>query len=444
MASAQSLAEIFEAQRNHQWIVRQSTSEQRKQKLLKLKEVVLKHAAAIGDALQADLGRPVESPMSFEAGVIIGDIDHTIAHLDEWLKPRPVTLTNPSPGAQAFMQYEPRGVVLLFGAWNFPISLLFTPMIPMIAAGNCVIAKPNEMAPACSKLVAQIVAEAFDPREITVVEGGVDLSNQLLELPFDHIFLTGSPRVGKTVMAAAAKHLSSVTLELGGKCPAILDATANLAAAIPQIGIGRTMNNGQTCLCADYALVPKSMRSEFIEKLGAFITATYYDNGVFKPERNARFVDRRNFDRVKGYLDDALKRGAKIAFGGGSDAEALTMEPTVLIDVPADALVMQEEIFGPLLPVVTYDDPSEVHGHIRGGGKPLALYVFSQDQAFVDGVLRNTSSGGVSVNGWALHWFEPALPFGGVNSSGSGRYHGEHGFREVSHERAVYWAPAGA
>jgi aldehyde dehydrogenase (NAD+) len=341
-------------------------------------------------------------------------------------------------GARARIVYEARGVCLVFGPWTFPFQLLFEPLVPVIAAGNTAILKPNELAPATSRISAQIIRQVFDEREVAVVEGGVEQANALLALPVDHVFFTGSPKVGRVVMASAARHLASVTLELGGKCPVVLDDTTDLAAAAATIAAARCYNSGQVCLCPDVAWVPESRRDALVGHLKDAVGAALYRDGKLDKSSYGRMVDRRNFDRVKGYLDDAVERGASVAFGGITEEDDLTIHPTVLLDVPADARIMHEEIFGPILPVVSYRTPTEVCAAVQSGGKPLAMYVYSNDPKFVDTIVSNTSSGGVTVNGWAMHWFEPQLPFGGVNESGIGRYHGIHGFREVSHERSVF------
>nr|GEV52260.1 aldehyde dehydrogenase family 3 member H1 [Tanacetum cinerariifolium] len=361
-----------------------------------------------------------------------------VAHLEEWMAP--VKVEDVTAAASAYIRYESRGVVLLFSAWNFPFTLLFEPLIPIIAAGNTVIVKPNEVAPASSRVAAAIIREAFVENEVAVFEGGVKVADILLGLPFDHIFLTGSPRVGRTVMAAAAQHLASVTLELGGKSPLIVDETSDFDAAIPQMAFGKTFNGGQVCISPDYVLVPNSRRDEFVAKLGAFWRQMLYADGTYQPARTSRVINERGFQRLQGYLTDALARGAKVAFGGGTDPEKLVIEPTILLDVPAEADVMQNEIFGPLLPVVGYDDADDAIAHVQAGTKPLALYLLSTDEVFIQRVIENTSSGGVSINGWAPHYQDKALPFGGVGESGMGNYHGAFGFRELSHARAVAYA----
>lgn len=431
---------VFDQQKDYQWTVKETNAQQRKQKLLKLKEGILANVDGIRQALASDM-RKSAAEIDAELNGVLGDIEDAVANIDVWMKPVDI---EPSPhfqGTRAYVAYEPRGVCLLFSAWNFPFLLLFQPLVPAIAAGNCVIVKPNEMSPATSRVAAKIIREVFDPREVAVFEGGIELANALLELPFDHVFFTGSPRVGRTVMAAAAKHLASVTLELGGKCPAVVDQASDIPLAAASIGAGRCFNAGQVCLCPEIAWVREDLVDEFVNQVRAFIESTYYVNGNINKDAFARIVDQRNFNRVRGYLDDAVKRGAKIRFGGQAEPADFTIHPTVLTDVPRDATIMGEEVFGPVLTVMSYRDPAEISAFVRQGGKPLALYVFSKDKDFVERMLLETSSGGVSVNGWAAHWFEPRLPFGGVNQSGIGRYHGVHGFKEMSHERAVLSIP---
>lgn len=431
---------VFEAQRTHKWVVKNSTAAERKEKLLRLKAAVLAHADEVRRALHADLRKP-DAEAAGEVGSVENDINDALEHLDAWMAPVEVTPAPVFAGARARIVYEGRGVCLVFGPWNFPFQLLLEPLVPVIAAGNTAILKPNELAPETSRVSAKIIRSVFDEREVAVFEGGIDLANDLLALPVDHVFFTGSPKVGRVVMAAAARHLASVTLELGGKCPVVVDGTTDLAAAAATVAAARCYNSGQVCLCPDVAWVPTAKRDAFVGHLQAAVTAALYRDGVLDRSAYGRMVDRRNFDRVKGYLDDALARGARVAFGGRTEEADLTIHPTVLLDVPRDARLMQEEIFGPLLPVMTYNSPAEVCAAVQSGGKPLAMYVYSNDETFVNTVLTNTSSGGVTINGWAMHWFEPQLPFGGVNESGIGRYHGIHGFREVSHERSVFVQP---
>jgi len=434
------ISRIFNAQRAHKWVVKNSTVAERKAKLGRLKQAVLANSDAIRLALYADLRKP-EAESAGEIGSVENDINDALEHIDSWMAPVEITPNPVFAGARARITYEGRGVCLVFGPWNFPFQLLLEPLVPVIAAGNTAILKPNELAPETSRVSARIIREVFDEKEIAVFEGGIELANDLLALPVDHVFFTGSPKVGRVVMGAAARHLASVTLELGGKCPVVLDETTDLAAAAATIAAARCYNSGQVCLCPDVAWVPTARREALVGHLQAAVNGALYRDGKLDKSSYGRIVDRRNFDRVKGYLDDALARGAKIAFGGTTEAEDLTIHPTVLLDVPADARIMHEEVFGPVLSVMTFDAPAQVCAAVQAGGKPLAMYVYSNDEAFVRTIIDNTSSGGVTVNGWAMHWIEPQLPFGGVNESGIGRYHGIHGFRELSHERSVFVLP---
>jgi len=436
-ASQYKATQLFSLQQRSKYAAKTSLAADRKAKLAKFREAILARKEEVCAAMYADLRRSAATAVS-EIMATIADIDLAIAQLDDWMAPEVV---EPSPhfaGARAEVRHEARGQVLVLGPWNFPIGLVLQPIVAAIAAGDCVIAKPNEMAPACSAVTAQIVRAAFDERDCAVVEGGVDLANNLLAMPFDHIFFTGSPAVGRLVMAAAAQHLASVTLELGGKSPTIVHADADLASAAGKIAAGRCTNAGQLCLAPDHVWVHRSVSDKLVDELKRAFLRLFFVDGGLNADAVGKLIDARNFARVQGYVSDAVERGARVVFGGEADPEARTLEPTILLDVPLAAKVMQEEIFGPVLPVMVYDDVGEVIDYVQGHGKPLALYVFSQDQAFVERVLSNTSSGGVTINGVILHAAESRLPFGGVNHSGIGRYHGVHGFRELSHQRSIF------
>jgi aldehyde dehydrogenase (NAD+) len=431
---------LFALQSEAKWAAKATGAELRKAKLTRLKNTVLAHRREVIGALSADLRKPV-AEASREVDVVIGAIDLALANLEDWMRPVEVDASAHLAGTRSRIVCEPRGVCLLFGPWNFPFQLLFEPLVPMVAAGNCTLVKPNELAPATSHISAMILREAFAESDVAVFEGGIDVANALLELPVDHIFFTGSPNVGKTIMTAAARHLASVTLELGGKCPAIVDRSVDLAHAAKTIGAGRLRNAGQVCLAPDIAWVHEDVRSEFVGHLEKYITETYYQDGSLNKDMFGKIVNDRNVDRVKGYLDDAVARGARLAFGGLVE-EDRTIHPTVLTDVPPDAAIMHEEVFGPVLTVMAYKSPDDITRFMQRQGKPLAMYVFSKEQEFIDRILLNSSSGGVTVNGWATHYSETNLPFGGVNGSGSGAYHGIHGFRELSHQRSILVQPA--
>ena len=426
---------IFELQTQHKWVNKQSTTAQRLEKLKKLRQVVEARADDVVKALHEDLRRDEEGARG-EVASIFGEIDHITAELAGWMKPVEVDPT-PFVENQARITVEARGIVLLFSPWNYPFALLFQPLASIIAAGNCAMVKPNELAPNISKISAEIIEEVFDEKDVAVFEGGVDLANELLELPMDHIFFTGSPAIGKIIMGAAAKNLTSVTLELGGKNPVIIDRTADLADAAGKIAAFRNMNNGQVCLCPENIWVPEEMAQDFIDAATGTFQALFYKDGKLNPEANGKIIDERNFQRVKGYIDDANEKGADIVCGGETDSELRSIHPTIMTNVPADAKIMGEETFGPILNVFTYKDVDEAFSNIQGQPKPLALYIFTKDDEFVETVLSKTSSGGVTVNNCLLHVAVTALPFGGVNGSGIGAYHGKFGFLELSHQRSV-------
>jgi aldehyde dehydrogenase (NAD+) len=443
-ATRREIERVFASQQEYRWTAKNTSAEHRKAMLSRLKDAIIRHADGARDALYADLGKPPEEPMMLEAATVVGDIDEALEQLDEWMRPIELEPSGPltAPGSKVEIMLEGRGVCLLFGPWNFPYQLVFAPLVPIIAAGNTAIVKPNELAPACSALIAKIIRECYEEHEVAVFEGGVDLAETLLELPVDHIFFTGSPKVATTVMTAAAQHLASVTLELGGKCPAIVDETTDLAQAAAQVAFGKHYNSGQICLSPDHVWVKEELRDEFVEHyLGWVKRNLYTEDGQFNRAAMAHMIDGRNFERVRHYIDDAKARGATVVGTGDVHAGEQIIEPTVLLDVPLDADVMRDEIFGPVLPVLTYKDVDDITSRLNSVGKPLAMYLFSQDDDFVTTVLTRTSSGGVTVNGWAVHYTEKSLPFGGIGTSGYGRYHGYHGFKELSHERSIVKQP---
>ena len=443
-ATRSDIERVFALQQEHRWTAKNTSADHRKAMLTRLKDSIIAHADDARDALHADLGKPAEEPMMNEVGTVIGDIDEAIEHLEEWMAPIDLEPTGPitAPGSKVEIMLEGRGVCLLFGPWNFPYQLVFAPLVPIIAAGNTAIVKPNELAPACSSLIAKVIRECFDEQEVAVFEGGIDLAEALLELPVDHIFFTGSPKVATTVMTAAAQHLASITLELGGKCPAIIDETTDLAQAAAQVAFGKHYNSGQICLSPDHVWVKEELRDEFVEHYLDWVKRNLYtEDGQFNKGAMAHMIDGRNFERVRHYIEDAESRGAKLVGTGDSHPDDQVIEPAVLLDVPLDADVMRDEIFGPVLPVQTFKEVEEITRFLNSGGKPLAMYLFSQDDDFVSTVLSRTSSGGVTVNGWAVHHAEKSLPFGGIGTSGYGRYHGYHGFKELSHERGIVKQP---
>ena len=437
-ATPSEIQRIFALQRARQWQVKASSAEQRKQRLLALKTAVERHAEAIVAAVRQDTRKPEQEIRVTEVLNVLSNIQRNIDNLDHWMQPVAV---QPSGSAldKARIVYEAKGVCLILGPWNFPLGLVLGPLAAAIAAGNCCMVKLTDLCPATAKLAGQLLRETFDEAEVALFEGGVDVATALLDLPFNHIFFTGSTRVGRIVMAAAAKHLASVTLELGGKSPVIVDADADIAKVAGDLAAAKQFNGGQACICPDYVFVTAAQRDRLIEEFRSRVQQNLYDaSGTLQKERIAQIINDQNFARIKHLFDDAVAKGAKVAAGGVLEASDRTVHPTLLTDVTPDMAIMQEEIFGPIVPLLTYESLDEVIHHIEERPKPLALYVYSRNPHTVDQVLQRTSSGGVTVNGFFSHYLENQLPFGGVNESGTGSYHGVFGFRAFSHERAVY------
>jgi aldehyde dehydrogenase (NAD+) len=342
-------------------------------------------------------------------------------------------------GMRSHVQYMPKGRCLIIGPFNYPVNLTLGPLVSAIAAGNTAILKPSELTPNLSAVICKVVREIFTEDEVAIFEGEADVSQALLELPFDHIFFTGSPTIGKLVMGAAAKHLASVTLELGGKSPTIIDASANLKLAASNIMWAKFANSGQTCIAPDYIFVHESVKDAWVALCQEQLKKAYGESLAEQQSSPhlAHMVNSRHTARVKGLLDDALAKGAKALTGGGVSESECFIQPTLLDQVAGNARVMEEEIFGPLLPITTYRDINDVIAHVNAGPKPLALYIYSQDSANIDKVLTHTVSGGACVNHALMQFLHGNLPFGGVNNSGIGNAHGHYGFKAFSHERGV-------
>jgi len=436
-ATPAELARVFALQQAHQWDVKASTAAERKAKLQKLKDAVEAYADRIVAAVREDTRKPEGEIRVTEVLNVMGNIQLAIDNLDEWMKPEQVEPSK-NPADRAMIVREARGVCLILGPWNFPLGLTFGPLAAAISAGNCAMVKLTDLCPATARIAGEIVREVFDENEVALFEGGVEVAEALLELPFNHIFFTGSTRVGRIVMAAAAKHLATVTLELGGKSPVIVDKGADIDRIAADLAGAKQFNGGQACISPDYVFVPAAEQDRLVEGFRANVEKNLYDGGKLNKEAIAQVVNRANFDRVKGLFDDAVGKGATVAVGGTFEEEDLTVHPTMLTNVTPQMKILQEEIFAPVLPVMTYDDLDQAIGYIEARDKPLALYIYSNDQAHIDRVLARTSSGGVTVNGVFSHYLENRLPFGGVNQSGMGSYHGRFGFNAFSHERAVY------
>jgi aldehyde dehydrogenase (NAD+) len=429
---------VFAVQQSHQWEMKATTAEERKEKLKKLKSAVEAHADQIVAAVKEDTRKPEGEIRVTEILGVIGNIQRNIDNLDEWMKPVEV-VPSQNKNDKARIVYEARGVCLILGPWNFPLGLTMGPLAAAVAAGNCCIVKLTDLCPATAGVAAKIIRQAFEEREVALFEGGVDVATALLDLPFNHIFFTGSTRVGKLVMAAAAKNLATVTLELGGKSPVIVDESADVKKVAADLAAAKQFNGGQACISPDYVFVREQQKSALVDEFRAKVKQNLYrDDGSIKKESIAQIVNDQNFARIKQLFDDAVAKGAKIAVGGTLEQADRTIHPTMLTDVTPDMQIMQEEIFAPIVPVVTYKNIDEVIQHISQRAKPLALYIYSNNRNNIDKVLERTSSGGVTINGFFSHYLESQLPFGGVNQSGMGSYHGVFGFKAFSHERAIY------
>jgi aldehyde dehydrogenase (NAD+) len=403
----------------------------RLKQLAALREAVKRWESRILEALHRDLNKSEKDAIATEIAFLLEEIHFTRKHLRSWVKPTRVKTAKTLIGSKSLIYPEPYGVSLIIAPWNYPFQLALAPLVGAIAAGNCAVIKPSELTPHTSKLLSELVAETFDPAYITVVEGAVQTSSALLEQPFDHIFFTGSVPVGRIVMEAAAKHLTPLTLELGGKSPAIVSEDANLSLAAKRIVWGKFTNAGQTCVAPDYLLVHESIQAPFLEEIKKTITDFYGDNPLEHPEYG-RIVNERHFRRLSAFLDEG-----KVWVGGETDPESLRIAPTVLDEVTWEDAVMQEEIFGPILPVLSFRQLSEVVDQVSRQPKPLALYYFSEDPAKQEAILEQLSFGGGCINDTILHLATPYLPFGGVGSSGMGSYHGKYSFDCFSHHKSV-------
>lgn len=407
----------------------------RREQLTKLRGLLLDRGPDFERALFEDLGKAGTEAQLTEIGFLVAEIDHALQHLAGWMRPRRVGVPLALQPATARVVPEPLGVVLVIAPWNYPLMLALSPVIGALAAGNAAVIKPSELAPATARLIAQLVPDTLDKRAVAVVEGAVPETTALLEERFDHIFYTGNGKVGRIVAHAAADNLTPVTLELGGKSPAYVDDSVPLAEAAKRLVWGKFMNAGQTCVAPDYVLGTRSVLARLAPLLADAVHELYGSATSENPDYG-RIVNRAQFDRLVSYLGDG-----DVAVGGAHDATSLHIDPTVLTHVSRDARIMQEEIFGPLLPLVAVDDLDDALTFVVGRDKPLAAYVFSDDAAVRERWERETSSGALGFGVPVMHLTAPELPFGGVGESGMGAYHGELSFRVFSHEKAVLAKP---
>ena len=433
------MKQVFEQQRqtSQQWRI--STAEERIGRLQKIQSWIAENRNAIHEALYKDFYKPNPETDITEIYPVQAEIKHAIKNLKEWMKPQKVKTPLTLLGTRSYIQYEPKGVCLIIAPWNYPFNLLLVPLVSCLAAGCTAVLKPSEETTHTSDLLERMIGELFKPSEVSLFKGGKEVAQNLLKLPFDHIFFTGSPQVGKIVMKAAAENLTSVTLELGGKSPAIVDYTTNLREAAERIAFGKWLNAGQTCIAPDYVLVHERVSEHLVQELKKVIAGMYGSEGSNAKNSHdyARIINERHFERLQNVLQEAADAGANVESGGHSDRSQRFMAPTVVTDVPEDCSLMQEEIFGPILPIRRYNHLEEAISYINEKPKPLALYLFSERKEVKREVLRRTSAGGVCINDTALHYLHPNLPFGGVNWSGIGKAHGHWGFLDFSNQKPV-------
>ena len=411
----------------------------RRAQLGALRRLLVEHETELVDAVAADVGKPRLEARLTETYVSVEEIDHLLAHLEEWTAPRRVSLPLTLRPARAHVQLQPKGVVLVIAPWNYPLNLLVSPVAGALAAGNTVVLKPSEHTPRLAALVERLVPQYFPADVAQVVTGGVEETTALLEQRFDHIFFTGSSRVGRIVMRAAAEHLTPVTLELGGKSPTFVDDSVDLGAAARRIVWGKFTNAGQTCVAPDHVLVTRAARDRLLAELVAAVHEFFGDDPRRSPDLG-RIVDERQHARLVGLLDGA---GGTVVTGGDHDAGERYLAPTVVADVDPQALIMQEEIFGPILPVITVADHRQAIEQIASRDHPLALYVFSEREEVREAFARRTTSGGMAFGATVVHVGAAQLPFGGVGASGMGSYHGRASVEELSHHRSVLDKPLG-
>tara|TARA_B100001057_G_scaffold171098_1_gene171919 strand:+ start:7607 stop:9016 length:1410 start_codon:yes stop_codon:yes gene_type:complete len=414
-----------------------TTYSERIHKLKKLKENILSNRDNIKDALNKDFRKNESEVDLTEVFPVIQEINHTIKNLRKWMKDKYVKTPLTLIGSKSYIKYEAKGLVLIITPWNFPINLTFVSLVNAISAGNTVMIKPSEITDFTSKIIKKIVDETFNKNEVYTILGGSDIAEKVLKLKFNHILFIGSPTIGKIVMKAASKHLASVTLELGGKSPTVIDEEVDLKSTAKRIAWAKFINNGQVCIAPDYILINKKLKDKFLKLLIENIKKLYSENP--KTSKNyCRVVNRRHFLRLSNLIEDAKKNNGKIHFGGEKDIDQLFIEPTILTDISEKSKIHKEEIFGPVLPIYDYNDLDEAINFINNKNKPLALYIYSKNEKNVSKIINETSSGGVCINHSTLHYSNYHLPFGGVNNSGSGRCHGIYGFKEFSNPKSIF------
>lgn len=441
MVALDRLSQLFEAQRAHRWTLRQTGADARVAKLRRLKQAIVHRREDLLTAMHADFRKPRSEGELSELQLVLTELNHAIANVPRWMRPVPIPTPMHMFGTRSEVRREPRGVVLILAAWNYPFALLFAPLVGAVAAGNCVMLRASERVPHTNAVAGEILSSVFDESEVALVAGGRESADALLALPFDHIFFTGSTPVGRRILEAASRSLSSVTLELGGKSPVIVDETADVPAAARAVMWGKFVNGGQTCVAPDYALVHASRERQFLDEARKTLAGFYGASDADRKRSDdfCRVIDDESYVRLTRLIDDAVAGGARIEAGGDRDPSERYLAPTLLAAVDPRSALMQDEIFGPVLPVLTFTTREEACGFVRDRPTPLVLYVFARGPEQAEPFLAHTAAGGTVVNNVLIHLTNPDLPFGGLGASGFGSYHGEHGFRTFSHERSVVY-----
>ena len=443
MSTTKEIRRIYELQSDPKNVLslRNSSHQDRIAKIKSIYNYILHEGnhKTIAEALYKDLRKSNEEVITTEMTPVILTIKEVCKKLKQWMKdehvPSPITMV----GMSSFIKYESKGNILIIGPWNYPFQLTIYPLVYAIAAGNTAIIKPSEFSSHTAKALSIMIKALFDENEVAVIEGGIPEATELLKLPFNHIHFTGSPKVGKIIMEAAAKNLTAVTLELGGKSPVIIDGTTNINSTAEKVCWGKTLNSGQTCIAPDFAIVHESAHQKFVEGFKIACNKFYNaeNKGIDQSSDYGRIINDSNFDRVNELLEDAKEKGAKIEFGGKVEKEDKYIQPTLLTNVNKNMKVMQDEIFGPILPVITYKNKEEVVELLNTYPSPLALYIMSNKKEAIDYFLNNTVAGGTCINELMLTSVNPHLPFGGVNNSGVGKTGGKHSFMDFSNQRGV-------
>lgn len=430
---------IFSKQKANRWNLAATNAATRIAKLKLLEKNILTHEELLVDAIYQDFKKPAQEVEVTEIYPVLEEIRFAVKNLSVWMKPLSVPTPIPLFGSRSEVRYEPKGMVLIMSPWNYPFQLLMSPLVAAVAAGNAVIARPSNKTAHTAKVIQQIIEATFPENEVAAIICDSKVADQLLDLPFDHIFFTGSSRIGQKVMMSAVRHLGSVTLELGGKSPCIIDQDVDLDDVVPKLVWAKYLNAGQTCVAPDYVFVHANIAKQFLAKVKERIQFCFGETEELQLQSThlAALIDDASFTRVQQLTQASIQQGAELVTGLKNDKTQRMMAPTVLGQVKPTQAIMSEEIFGPVMPVMEYSDIQEVYNYVQSQPKPLALYVFSNSKTFTEQVINNTSAGGTVTNHAIIHLGNPHLPFGGIGFSGQGNYHGFYGFKTFSHERAV-------